>query len=119
MNWIAVMYTIADIAVYSLAGMILLGTGTALVFLLMPFPLRRELRDEQNRALALVMAAVIVGMAIIIGAVMYSPPGLTSLRGGPGAVPPPAEEPRKGQETKKETGTKKAPLQAPAVREAK
>jgi len=114
MNWAAVLYTITDIAVYSLAGILLLGVGTALVFALAPFPVRREIGDEQNRALAALMGAMILGVAIVIAAVMFSPPGLPSLWSVKDAAPAIAPAVEHSDEKEKKGVEKKAPAPEPA-----
>jgi len=113
MNWAAVLYTIIDIAVYSLAGILLLGVGTALVFALAPFPVRREIGDEQNRALAVLLGAMVLGVALVIAAVMFSPPGLPSLWSEKTAAPAVARAVEHSDEKVKKDVEKKAPAPEP------
>lgn len=54
--------------VYGVVGMLLLIGGYYFYELITPYSLRLELVEDQNIALGIVVAAVILGMAIIIAA---------------------------------------------------
>ncbi len=57
---------ILNVLLFSIIGVVLF----ALIFLVMskvtPFSLRKEIEEDQNVALAIVMASVIIGIAMII-----------------------------------------------------
>ncbi len=57
---------ILNVLLFSVIGVVLF----ALIFLVMskvtPFSLRKEIEEDQNVALAIVMASVIIGIAMII-----------------------------------------------------
>jgi putative membrane protein len=54
--------------VYGVVGVLLLIGAYYLYELVTPYSVRKELIEDQNIALALVVAAIILGMAIIIAA---------------------------------------------------
>ncbi|MBI3990319.1 MAG: DUF350 domain-containing protein [candidate division NC10 bacterium] len=54
--------------VYGVVGMLLLIGGYYFYELVTPYSLRKELVEDQNIALGIVVAAIILGMAIIIAA---------------------------------------------------
>lgn len=54
--------------VYGVVGMLLLIGGYYFYELITPYSLRKELVEDQNIALGIVVAAIILGMAIIIAA---------------------------------------------------
>jgi uncharacterized membrane protein YjfL (UPF0719 family) len=58
-----VVYTIFGVVVFAIAffGMVKLS----------PFSIRKELEDDQNIAVAILMAAVILGLAVIIAAALH------------------------------------------------
>ena len=58
-----------DAALFGLAGIVLLIIGYYLWELITPYNLRREIHENRNIAVAIVVAAFILGMAIIIAAV--------------------------------------------------
>ena len=57
-----------DAALFGLAGIVLLIIGYYLWELITPYNLRREIHENRNIAVAIVVAAFILGMAIIISA---------------------------------------------------
>jgi putative membrane protein len=61
---------VLDASVLGLAGIALLIVGYYIWELVTPYNLRRELQENKNLAVAVVVAAFIVGMAIVIGAAL-------------------------------------------------
>jgi putative membrane protein len=61
---------VLDASVLGLAGIALLIIGYYIWELITPYNLRRELQENKNLAVAVVVAAFIVGMAIVIGAAL-------------------------------------------------
>jgi putative membrane protein len=57
-----------DAALFGLAGIVLLIIGYYLWELITPYNLRREIHENRNIAVAIVVAAFILGMATIIAA---------------------------------------------------
>jgi uncharacterized membrane protein YjfL (UPF0719 family) len=57
-----------DAALFGLSGIVLLIIGYYLWELITPYNLRREIHENRNVAVAIVVAAFILGMAIIIAA---------------------------------------------------
>ena len=55
-----------DAALFGLSGIVLLIIGYYLWELITPYNLRREIHENKNTAVAIVVAAFIIGMAIII-----------------------------------------------------
>lgn len=58
--------------VYSGIGLGLMAAVWMLISWLMPFPIVKEIEEDQNSALAILVGAVFVAMAIIIAAVILS-----------------------------------------------
>lgn len=57
-----------DAALFGLSGIVLLIIGYYLWELITPYNLRREIHENRNIAVAIVVAAFILGMAMIIAA---------------------------------------------------
>ena len=57
-----------DAALFGLSGIVLLIIGYYLWELITPYNLRREIHENRNIAVAIVVAAFILGMAIVIAA---------------------------------------------------
>jgi uncharacterized membrane protein YjfL (UPF0719 family) len=73
MDFNALLYGIIDTAVYSLVGIIMMVIGFAVINLITPFSVKKEIEDDQNTALGIIIGSVIIGIAIIIGSVISSP----------------------------------------------
>ena len=59
---------IIETVVYSMMGLIIFGLSIRIMDVVTPFSLRKELEEDQNTALGIVMGAVIPGIAIILSA---------------------------------------------------
>jgi uncharacterized membrane protein YjfL (UPF0719 family) len=59
-----------DATIFGVAGIALLIIGYYIWELVTPYNLRRELQDNKNLAVAVVVAAFIIGMAIVIAAAL-------------------------------------------------
>ena len=57
-----------DAALFGLSGIVMLIIGYYLWELITPYNLRREIHENRNVAVAIVVAAFILGMAMIIAA---------------------------------------------------
>ena len=57
-----------DATLFGIAGIVLLIIGYYVWELITPYNLRRELHENKNVAVAIVVASFIVGMAIVIAA---------------------------------------------------
>ena len=55
---------------YTFFGLVLLMGSWALIELFTPFSLRKELEEDQNVAIGILMAGLFIALAIIIAAVM-------------------------------------------------
>ena len=54
--------------IYSLIGIALFGLAFFIIVKVAPFSIRKEIEDDQNTALGIIIGAVIIGIALIIGA---------------------------------------------------
>jgi uncharacterized membrane protein YjfL (UPF0719 family) len=61
---------ILDASLFGVAGIALLIVGYYIWELVTPYNLRRELQENKNVAVAVVVAAFIIGMAIVIAAAL-------------------------------------------------
>jgi putative membrane protein len=58
--------SIANVAIYTVIGLLLFGAAFFIMGKATPFSLRKEIEEDQNIALAIVIASVIIGIAMII-----------------------------------------------------
>lgn len=61
-------YHLMAVALFSVVGIIVLGICLLLIEKLTPYSVTKELVEEHNTALAIVIAAIILGVALIIAA---------------------------------------------------
>ena len=57
--------------VFSALGIIILGLSFWLMHKVTPFSIRKEIEEDQNTALGIVMGATVIAMAIIIAAAIH------------------------------------------------
>ena len=55
-------------AIFTLFGLLVFGVAFFIIVKVTPFSIRKEIEEDQNSALAIVIGAVIIGMALIIAA---------------------------------------------------
>lgn len=73
MEWSQILYGIIDTVIYSLVGLVVMGVGFLLITLFTPFSIKKEIEDDQNTSLGIIIGAVIIGISIIIASVISSP----------------------------------------------
>ncbi|MCK6515271.1 DUF350 domain-containing protein [Myxococcota bacterium] len=59
---------VAATLVYTVLGLVIFGVAFVVMVKAIPFSVRKEIEDDQNTALAIVMGSVILGLSIIIAA---------------------------------------------------
>jgi uncharacterized membrane protein YjfL (UPF0719 family) len=70
LNYLKVGYLVSTV-VYSVIGLVFLGLGFKIMDKLSPFSLSKELLEEHNTAIAIVIAGVMIAQGIIIAAVIH------------------------------------------------
>jgi len=73
MDWSVILYGIVDTVVYSLIGIILMGLGFLIISFFTPFSIKKEIEDDQNISLGIIIGAVILGISIIVASVISAP----------------------------------------------
>lgn len=73
MDWSVILYGIADTVIYSLVGIVLMGLGFLIISFFTPFSIKKEIEDDQNISLGIIIGAVIIGISIIVASVISSP----------------------------------------------
>jgi len=68
LSWAGFTQALVASVVYGVLGIILFGLSFLLINALVPFSIRKEIEDDHNVALAIVIAAVILGLSFIIAA---------------------------------------------------
>ncbi len=71
MNYSPALHTFLVTLAYTLFGLIVFGVAFWIITKLVPFSIRKEIEDDQNTALAIVIGAVLLGLAIIIASTIH------------------------------------------------
>jgi len=58
--------------IFVLLGLIVFAIAFGIVVLVAPFSVKKEIEDDQNTSLAIIIGAVIIGVAMIISAAIHS-----------------------------------------------
>ncbi len=64
-------FQIMSSLVFSLIGITVFAFAFWLIGKISPFSIRKELEDDQNVALGIVIAAVIIGVALVVSAAIH------------------------------------------------
>ena len=62
---------LAAAAVYTIFGVIVFAIAFVTMCKLTPFSVRKEIEEDQNTSLAIIMGSIVVGLAIIIAAAVH------------------------------------------------
>jgi putative membrane protein len=57
--------------IYTLFGLFVFGLAFWVIVKISPFSIRKEIEDDQNTALAILIGSVILGLAVIIAATLH------------------------------------------------
>ncbi|MCM3877675.1 MAG: DUF350 domain-containing protein [Thermoanaerobaculia bacterium] len=69
MNWWQLHgHQVTSTIVFSVLGMVLMGLFFAILPRILPFSLKKEMEEDQNVALAIVIGSIVIAMALIISA---------------------------------------------------
>ena len=63
-----------DSIVYSIIGTIVLGACFYVIEHVLPFSMRKEIAEDHNTALGIILGAFVIGLSIIIAAAIASDP---------------------------------------------
>lgn len=57
---------------YTILGLVLLGVSWKIIEIVSPFSLRKEIEDDQNLAIAVLIGSLFLSMSILISSVIIS-----------------------------------------------
>jgi len=67
----AQLHTFLVTLAYTVFGLVMFGVAFWIIVKLTPFSIRKEVEEDQNVALAILIGAVMLGLAIIIAATIH------------------------------------------------
>ena len=65
---------LVDSIVYSIVGVIVLGLSFWVIEKVLPFSMRKEIAEDQNVSLGIILGSFVIGLSIIIAAAIASDP---------------------------------------------
>ena len=63
--------TLTAALAFSALGILLFAVAFFIIVKVTPFSLRKEIEDDQNTALAIIIASVIIGIALIVSSAIH------------------------------------------------
>ena len=69
--WAQMMQYLAAASIFSILGIAMMGVCYWLMTHFLPFSIVKEIEQDQNVALAIIIGSVLIGMAIIIAAAIF------------------------------------------------
>ena len=63
--------TLVAALAFSALGLVLFAVAFLIIVKATPFSLRKEIEEDQNTALAIIIASVIIGIALIVSAAIH------------------------------------------------
>ena len=57
--------------IYAIIGMLIFGAAFAIFNKLMPFSVRKEIEEDQNTSLGIIIGSFLIGLALIISSAMH------------------------------------------------
>lgn len=67
-DWAPFVKALVATVVYSTMGVVMFAMSFVVIKLVAPFSIRKEIEEDQNTALAILIGSVILGLSIIIAA---------------------------------------------------
>jgi uncharacterized membrane protein YjfL (UPF0719 family) len=64
-------HLILSTVIYSVIGMLIFCIAFAIFNKMMPFSVRKEIEEDQNTALGIIIGAMLIGLALIISSAMH------------------------------------------------
>lgn len=71
MDYAPFLRTFVTTVVYTLFGLVMFGLAYWFIVKVSPFSIRKEVEEDHNTALAILIASVILGLALIIAAALH------------------------------------------------
>jgi uncharacterized membrane protein YjfL (UPF0719 family) len=75
MDWLSThARPLVDSIVYSIVGTVVLGLSFYVIEKVLPFSMRKEIAEDHNVSLGIILGAFVIGLSIIIAAAISSDP---------------------------------------------
>ena len=68
LDWSLLVTGIVESVIFTIIGLIFFGITFMIIKAVTPFSLRKEIEEDQNTALGIMIGAVIIGVALVVSA---------------------------------------------------
>lgn len=68
LDWMTLMNQVVAAVIFTLIGVIFFGVAFVVITRMVPFSIRKEIEEDQNTALGIILGSVIIGLALIVAA---------------------------------------------------
>ncbi|MEM9193849.1 MAG: DUF350 domain-containing protein [Myxococcota bacterium] len=72
-DWIQLVDAIISTAIFTTLGLVFFGVSFLIITKMVPFSMRKEIEEDQNTSLGIIIGSVIIGIALIIAAILGAP----------------------------------------------
>ena len=70
-EWDAVLKALVSSVVFSAVGLVFFAIAFVILQKVLPFSLRKEIEEDQNTALGIVLGSIVIGIAMIVSAAIH------------------------------------------------
>ena len=71
MDWLTILRGVVATVVFGVIGILLFALAFLVMCRIAPFSVRKEIAEDHNTALAVLMGSVLIGMALIVAAALH------------------------------------------------
>lgn len=73
LDWIQLVDAIISTTIFTTLGLVFFGISFLIITKAVPFSMRKEIEEDQNTSLGIIVGSVIIGIALIIAAILGAP----------------------------------------------
>jgi uncharacterized membrane protein YjfL (UPF0719 family) len=70
-EWDAVLKALVSSIVFSTIGLVFFAIAFVILQKVLPFSIRKEIEEDQNTALGIVLGSIVIGIAMIVSAAIH------------------------------------------------
>ncbi len=68
LDWMTLLNQVIAAVIFTLIGVVFFGVAFLVITKMVPFSIRKEIEEDQNTSLGIILGSVIIGLALIIAA---------------------------------------------------
>ena len=68
LDWMMLMNQVIAAVIFTLIGVVFFGIAFMVIAKMVPFSIRKEIEEDQNTSLGIILGSVIIGLAVIVAA---------------------------------------------------